>query len=506
MTAQTKTCSRCGQTKPLDDFKSDSRKPDGKAYSCKACNSPVGFVATERLEITGMIPFHPLADIFPLIEGPEFDDLVRDIRAHGLREPITLLDKKILDGRNRYRACVAAGLLPESIDALTAPQIKYFRLYSPPGTEPPSHDELLAFVLSKNLHRRQLNESQRSMVAANLATMRQGERTDIEPSANLQKVAQNQAAERLNVSPRTVADAVKVKRDAAPELREAVEQGHLAVSVAAKAATLPAEDQRQIAEKAKSGHGSAARAHVKEKSRSDNEQALSVKQKALPDKRYGVILADPEWRFEPYSRETGMDRAADNHYPTNETDVICARPVQDIAADDCALFLWATVPMLSDALRVMAAWGFDYKSHLVWKKDRLGTGYWFRNQHELLLVGTRGARLPAPAPGTQFPSFIEAPVGDHSEKPDLVYEVIESYFPNLPKIELNARRARAGWECWGFEAPDSEIPREEASGTDRESPSTLCERETGEPVVGAAGSDVGTQSAPPHHSNEDEAA
>ncbi len=189
----------------------------------------------------------------------------------------------------------------------------------------------------------------------------------------------------------------------------------------------------------------------KKEHRASRERELAAKQSALPDKRYGVIYADPEWRFEVFSRDTGMDRAADNHYPTSTTDEICARPVGDIAADDCALFLWATVPMLPDALKVMAAWLFDYKSHCIWKKDRIGTGYWFRNQHELLLVGTKG-KLPAPAMGTQFPSVIDAPVGKHSEKPDAFYELIEAYFPTLPKIELNARRARDGWDRWGLEA------------------------------------------------------
>lgn len=189
--------------------------------------------------------------------------------------------------------------------------------------------------------------------------------------------------------------------------------------------------------------------------RANREQLLAGLQRALPNKKYGVIYADPEWQFEPYSRDTGMDRAADNHYPTSGTDAICARPVGDIAAADCALFLCATAPMLPDALRVMTAWGFEYKSQAIWRKDRIGTGYWFRNQHELLLVGTRG-NIPAPAPGTQWPSVIDAPVGKHSEKPDAFYELIESYFPNLPKIELNARRPRPGWDSWGNEAPTSE--------------------------------------------------
>lgn len=190
----------------------------------------------------------------------------------------------------------------------------------------------------------------------------------------------------------------------------------------------------------------------KKERRAERERDLAVRQTALPNKRYGVIYADPEWRFEVYSRDTGMDRAADNHYPTLGTDAICARPVAGIAADDCALFLWATVPMLPDALRVMSAWGFDYKSHCIWAKDRIGTGYWFRNQHELLLVGTRGS-IPAPAMGTQIASLVDARVGAHSEKPIAFYELIEGYFPNLPKIELNARAARPGWDAWGYEAP-----------------------------------------------------
>jgi N6-adenosine-specific RNA methylase IME4 len=104
----------------------------------------------------------------------------------------------------------------------------------------------------------------------------------------------------------------------------------------------------------------------------------------------------------------------------------------------------------------MAARGFKYKSHFAWIKDKIGTGYWNRNKHELLLVGTRGD-VPAPAMGTQFDSAIEAPVGVHSEKPDFAYAIVERHFPNLPKIELNARGAiaRPGWDVWGMEAPIS---------------------------------------------------
>ena len=177
---------------------------------------------------------------------------------------------------------------------------------------------------------------------------------------------------------------------------------------------LPADVREQLAAEAKAGKKVSAKATLKKVQRAQKEIDLGFKQAALPQKRYGVIVADPEWCFEPWSQETGMDRAADNHYPTSPTEIIAGRPVASIAADDCVLFLWATVPMLPQALRVMAAWGFEYKTNFIWAKDRIGTGYWNRNKHEHLLVGVRG-KPPAPAPGTQWESVLHAPVGRHSD-------------------------------------------------------------------------------------------
>lgn len=196
--------------------------------------------------------------------------------------------------------------------------------------------------------------------------------------------------------------------------------------------------------------------------RAAREQILGVVQQSLPQKKFGVIVADPEWRFEPWSRTTGMDRAADNHYPTSCTEIIAARDVPSVAADDCVLFLWATIPMLPHALLVMAAWGFDYKSHYVWQKDKIGLGYWNREIHELLLIGTRG-KIMAPAPGTQRESVVYDVRGDHSAKPECFLEMIETWYPTLPKIELNRRGApRDGWSAWGNEAQtegaDADLP------------------------------------------------
>lgn len=192
----------------------------------------------------------------------------------------------------------------------------------------------------------------------------------------------------------------------------------------------------------------------KKAKRAAREAELGRRQMALPEAKFGVIYADPEWQFEVRS-EGGMDRAADNHYPTSGLQAIKDRDVGSLAADDSVLFLWVTVPMLAHGIDVLRGWGFEYKSNFNWHKDRIGTGYWSRNRHEHLLIGTRGG-IMAPAMGDQFDSSIEAAVGEHSAKPEKFYEIIEAYFPTLPKIELNARVAREGWARWGYEAPEQE--------------------------------------------------
>lgn len=398
-------------------------------------------------EITprGGARWHPLADIFPWIEGEAFKALVDDVRKNGVLEPIVFHEGMILDGRNRYMAAREVGI--------PYPRIDY------DGPDP------LAFVIARNLSRRHLDTSQRAMVASRLAKLTPGRPAENAETSVISST-QEEAAAVLNVSVDSVQAARKVEEAGTPELVKAVDAGKVSVSAAAALAALPVERQVEIiGEVAKTGNGKKAFAQVAKKVRAETQErkkvARAVKENILgerltrlPDKRFGVILADPEWQFEPHSRETGMDRAADNHYPTSSLDVIKARPVASIAADDCVLFLWATAPMLPQALEVMAAWGFSYASQIVWVKDRIGTGYWFRNKHEVLLVGTRGS-VPAPAMGTQYPSVIDAAVLMHSQKPNDFLEMIEKYFPTLPKIELNRRGpARPGWSAWGNEAED----------------------------------------------------
>lgn len=161
---------------------------------------------------------------------------------------------------------------------------------------------------------------------------------------------------------------------------------------------------------------------------------------------FDIIVADPPWRDD---FGASCSRATERHYQTMTLDDICAYPVP--AAKDSLLFLWTTTPMLVKALGVMAAWGFTYRTSMVWDKRVAGTGKWVRGRHELILIGRRG-KFPAPQ-GVKLPeSVIESPRRRHSEKPEALQDEIERVYPGLRYLELFARRQRVGWTCFGDES------------------------------------------------------
>ena len=162
---------------------------------------------------------------------------------------------------------------------------------------------------------------------------------------------------------------------------------------------------------------------------------------------YSLIYADPPWR---YSFSRSKSRQIENHYSTMTQKEIKDLPLDDICAPNCVLYLWATAPKLPEALDVMEAWKFNYKSQMIWDKVNIGMGYWARGRHEILLIGTRGKFSP-PSPDVRRPSIIRSRRTRHSAKPEVVYEYLETAHPLNKKIELFARNKRAGWTSWGLE-------------------------------------------------------
>lgn len=170
--------------------------------------------------------------------------------------------------------------------------------------------------------------------------------------------------------------------------------------------------------------------------------------------RYGVILADPPWQFMARSPK-GDGRSAVQHYPVMGLGGIKALPVAEIAAPDCTLLLWAIDPMLPQALEVIEAWGFTFKTvGFYWTKRTrtglpfVGQGYWTRANPEQCLLATRGSPKRH---ARDVRRWIDAPVRQHSRKPDLAKARIERLLGPVPRLEMFSRSETHGWDAWGLE-------------------------------------------------------
>ncbi|MDA8313963.1 MAG: MT-A70 family methyltransferase [Actinomycetota bacterium] len=179
---------------------------------------------------------------------------------------------------------------------------------------------------------------------------------------------------------------------------------------------------------------------------------------------FGTLLADPPWRFQNRTGKVAPEHARLSRYDTMPLEDISALPIADLLAEQAHCYLWVPNALLEDGLRVLAAWGFTYKTMLVWHKvrsdggsDGRGVGFYFRNVTEPVLFGVRG-RLRTLAPGRKQVNLLASRKREHSRKPDGLYEVIEACSPGH-YLELFARYPRSGWCSWGNEADPRVVPR-----------------------------------------------
>jgi len=173
---------------------------------------------------------------------------------------------------------------------------------------------------------------------------------------------------------------------------------------------------------------------------------------------FGCILADPPWQFVNRTGKMAPEHRRLSRYTTMTLPEIAALPVAGITAATAHLYLWVPNALLPEGLHVMKAWGFSYKSNLVWHKlrrdggsDGRGVGFYFRNVTELVLFGTRGKNARTLAPGRRQVNYLGTRKREHSRKPDELYDIIEACSPG-PRIELFARGTREGWTGWGHES------------------------------------------------------
>ena len=172
----------------------------------------------------------------------------------------------------------------------------------------------------------------------------------------------------------------------------------------------------------------------------------------MTSKKYNIIYADPPWQY----ARSKVQGAAEKHYRTMSVDDICQLPIAEICGKDCILFMWATFPQLKEALQVIKAWGFNYRSvAFVWLKQNksgigwfYGLGFWTRGNAEICLLATKGQPKRKSAKVHQF---IISPLRGHSQNPDEARDKIVELVGDLPRVELFAREKADGWDTWGNE-------------------------------------------------------
>lgn len=342
---------------------------------------------------------------------------IESVKEHGILEPLVIKeDRTIISGHRRWQAAKLLGMetvpvrivsYDNELDEREAVVTFNKQRVKTASQRQREADELVAIESERAKQRQvsQLKQGERVPVRATLPEREKGRTRD-------------KVAEKVGMKPRTfdkeraVYKAAKAGNETAKSLLKNLDKGTITVHSAYKKLNhKPAEEPPP-----------------------------------LPTGKYNVIYADPPWRYE--FSETSM-RAIENQYPTMDLEDI--KQLKIPVADNAVLLLWATAPKLEEALSVLNSWGFTYKTCAVWDKEKVGMGYWFRGQHELLLLGVKG-NFNAPEEQNRFSSVIRQPRSKHSKKPEQVYEMIERMFPHGQYIELFAREQRGGWGGWGNES------------------------------------------------------
>lgn len=434
-------------------------------------------IAVECLTIGSASWMLPYADLVPALSEDQYNDLRADIAKRGVIVPIIVNDRgEVIDGQHRLRIAVELGLPQNTIP---------FEVHAGLSSE-----EERALAKDLNLHRRHLGREERREWVIRLTTQHGLSVRQIAEHTNLPKSTVDRdltecsgvpfgtpehvtgsdcktypstkpTAETLNARQERVKEA-KAEGQSIREIAKAegVSVGTVAADltrppvVSVLGATRAAEAGSLLNRSEKPVEGrvdfNAFRKDViREERRAERHEKIertSQGNAELPTGRtYPIILADPPWRYEFSSDDADQ---IENHYPTMELEDLRALPVRDLGAETSLLVLWTTSPKLGEALSVLDAWGYTYRTMGVWDKEHIGMGYWLRQQHEPFLFATRGD-FPPPAGPLRIPSVHREKKGKHSAKPSFLHEYLERSYPGMGKIELFCRSPREGWDAWG---------------------------------------------------------
>ncbi len=336
--------------------------------------------------------------LMPPLLKEEKEKLTESIKQEGVREPLILWKGILIDGYNRK----------EIADKL---KIKY----KTSKKKFDNREEVILWIINNQLGRRNISNYDRTRLALRyeeVISPGQGARTELSQKSD--KVdTKKEIGKIAKVSHDTVSKVKFIEQYAKPEQKKRLSTQQDSIN------KVYHEIRKKI--------------------------TTTKKVTNLPKEPFDVIYADPPWK---YNFSQTNERSIETHYSSMSLEQI--KDMRVSTSKNAVLLLWTTAPKLQETFEVINKWGFEYKTCAVWDKEIIGMGYWFRGQHEILLLATKGKVNP-PIPKNRFSSVIKTKRSKHSKKPEIVYEMIEKMFPNLKYIELFARQKRKNWECWGDE-------------------------------------------------------
>lgn len=389
--------------------------------------------------------YHPIANTFPLINGERFTELVETVKELGLLEPIVLYEDKILDGRNRYRACIAAEVEPRFVQY--------------------DGDDPFGFVVAMNLARRHLDEAQRAMCAARVANMKHGgdrkskienqeanwplDQTEKKPEPQ-PKITLNKAAEQFNVSERSIKRARTVQEKGVPELAQAVDEGKVSLNAASAVSELPREEQVEVVARGEEEILRKAKEIRMEKAKQNQAERKEKQAEALkikpPKNSYRTIVIDPPWDMQKIERDVTPNQVGFD-YPTMSEEELESFHIP--ADTNCHIYLWTTQKFLPMAFRLLDRWGFKYIFTMVWHKPGGFQPFGLPQYNcEFVLFGRKGNMDFLDT--KQFFCAFNAPRREHSRKPDEFYQLVKRVSPE-PRIDIFSREKREGFDQYGNE-------------------------------------------------------
>jgi len=354
--------------------------------------------------------------LIPPLTSEEFKQLERNILEEGIRDPLVTWNGILVDGHNRYRIAQEY-----DIDFVTVEK------------EFADMNAVKEWMINNQFGRRNLNNYQRSVLALQLEdvfkakakeNLGKNQYSSPQKSAETKPIETRQEIAKVaNVSHDTISKVKKIEATASPEIKAKVSTGEISINEAFK------EIKKEEVE--------TKRKEIRE---TFEKQDVEVK-----DKKYRIIYADPPWKYGNAMPEYVTE--PQDYYLLMNTEDICTMPIKDITEKDAVLFLWSTSPHLPEALEVAKAWGFSYKTTFIWDKIKHNMGHYNSVRHEILLVCTKGACTPDVK--RLFDSVVSEERTEHSKKPNVFREIIETIYTYGNKIELFARESPEGWDVFG---------------------------------------------------------